>query len=437
MLKADFSNINKNDVVAVALSGGEDSVTLLHVLLENAESLGCKVKAISVEHGIRGETSKKDLDFCVDLCSRLNVEIKTTCVNAPAFAKKNGYSLEQAARVLRYDFFYKCIDEGFCDKVAVAHHLSDRAETILFNVLRGSSLSGAKGISNVSDDGRIIRPLLNVTKDEISAYRSINGLKFVTDESNFDVNFTRNALRLNIIPQLETYFPRAEDSIVRFGESCRADDEYLYSLAETVLEKRGSAYYIDAKAPYPVFSRAAILALKRSGVEKDYQKSHVDALFALASNQTGRQCDLPLSVLATKVHDHVVIERKKPDNRLIAPFTLGDIPYGDIVVSCKKIDKNDVVFGDGLYFDLDKLQQDAVFRPKQDGDVFTKFDGSTVSLKKFLTDKKVALPQKKRVVVLAKEKIVYLIVNLEISSLIKIDKASINVVKLTCSSTKE
>ena len=437
MLKGDFSNLKSKDVVAVALSGGADSTALLYLLLEESKKLGVTVKAVSVEHGIRGESSKNDLAFCIETCKKLGVEIRTVSVDAPLFAKENGYSLEQAARILRYNAFFAAIDEHFCDKIAVAHHLNDRAETIFFNIFRGASLKGAGGMTSSGYDGKIVRPLLNAAKNDILAYLRDKNLSFVQDETNFDDNYTRNALRLNVCPEIKKVFPNFESAVVRFGESCASDDEYLYSLAKERLKENDGVYEIDQTLPYPLFSRAAILSLKALGVTKDYQKQHVDDIFALTFNQSGKEVDLPKNVVATKIRDKVLIYKKTADNRLIAPYIFGDVAFGNVVLRIEKVSLSDVKFGDGLYFDADKIPSGCVFRRRETGDVFTKFNGQTVSLKKFLTDKKLSLPEKRQAIVLAKENIVYLIADLEISSLIKIDKRTENVVKLKSSSTKE
>jgi len=444
MLKVDFSKINSGDVIAVGLSGGEDSVCLLDVLQKNSERLGITVVAINVEHGIRGQSSLSDTEFCKKLCQEFGVKVYCYRVDAPAYAGQKGYSLEQAARELRYDCFFKCIASKFCDKVAVAHHLFDQAETILFNIMRGSSLSGAKGIASSAYEGRIIRPLLGVDKREITAYVRENGLPFVCDPTNDDTTYTRNALRHKVFPVLREIFPKCDDALVRFSETALSDDEYLYKLAEDVLIETPDGYKIQTNTEYPVFSRAVVLAMKRLGVTKDFEKIHVDSVFSLTNNQTGRAVDLPHGLYAIKKHTVVEIKRKtqvnRPIDRLSYDFSQlihsadGEqtIVFGEQkkIIKLQLVDKSRVVFGDGLYFDLEKLPKSVVFRYKQTGDMFTKFNGQNVTLKKYLTDKKVAREDKSQTIVLADEKNVLIIVGMEISSSIKIDKHSRYIVKL-------
>ena len=150
--------IKQNEIVAVALSGGEDSVALLHFLLSRSSLLGFKVIALNVEHGIRGEDSLSDTNFVKELCRRLNVELICYSVDSLSKAQTDKLSVEQAARALRYECFYRAIAEGKCDKVATAHHRRDNVESVLFNLFRGSGLKGVSGITPCYD-GKIIRPL--------------------------------------------------------------------------------------------------------------------------------------------------------------------------------------------------------------------------------------------------------------------------------------
>ena len=165
MFDPDFSQIKKNERIGVALSGGRDSVCLLHCLFAARERLGISLCVINVEHGIRGEASKRDSEFCKTLAASYDLPFFSFSADAPALSKKEGLSMEEAARKLRYDCFFDCLDKGVCDKVAVAHHSSDRVEAILFNLFRGSSLSGAKGISEKGYENKLIRPLLRVSSE--------------------------------------------------------------------------------------------------------------------------------------------------------------------------------------------------------------------------------------------------------------------------------
>lgn len=148
--------IFKGEKIAVAVSGGSDSVALLHFLCERSKTDGFFVCAVNIEHGIRGEDSLKDSAFVKDFCKKLGVELYFYRVDSLAFAEKERISVEQAARILRYQKFRELLESGAVDKLATAHHESDNAETVLLNLFRGASLKGAAGIKPVNE--RIVRP---------------------------------------------------------------------------------------------------------------------------------------------------------------------------------------------------------------------------------------------------------------------------------------
>ena len=432
MFEPDFSQIKKGETIGVALSGGRDSVCLLHCLFSARSRLGISLCVINVEHGIRGGASIKDSEFCKALAASFDLPFYSFSVDAPALSKKEGLSIEEAARKLRYECFFKCIDDGVCDKIAIAHHLSDRVETILFNLLRGSSLSGAKGISDNSYEGKIVRPLLSVSSEEVGLYAHKHALSFVVDETNSDTDYTRNALRSTVIPKIKELFPKFENSLVRFADLARADDEYLYSLASSVLRESGDGFSFSVFLPYSVMSRCVILALKRLGVQKDYEKIHADDVFSLKNALSGKKITLPKSIIAVREHDEIVIKRPKNDHLSPVPFSLGKIVFGDYEIVSQKVDKSCVLFGDGLYFDGDKLPYNAIIRTKTVGDEFEKFGGGKVSLKKYLTDIKFPESKKNSTPLIADGNTIYCVCEKDVSLLLKIDKTTTNIIKLTC-----
>ena len=422
--------IPSGKTIGVALSGGEDSVCLIDYLVSKKGLFNIEVVAVNVEHGIRGEESLKDTAFCKELCKSLGVKIKCFTVDVPSFAKEKGIGIEAAARQLRYDCFFKAIECGFCDVIATAHHKGDSAETILFNLLRGSSPSGISGIAENSFDGRIIRPLIGVDKQEITSYVQAHGLKYVIDSTNADNGYTRNYLRQRVIPAIKEKFPAAEDALLRFAAISRFDNEYLYSKAYESILLEGDRASIDCGLQYPIFARAAVIAFKYLGWQKDYDNSHIEALFELIGNQNGRMTDLGGNLYAIKEAGKVVIKKRQSIEELNVPYKTGSFDFDGQKITVERVDS--LSLGDGaLYFDGDKLPKTARFRLKQDGDKFTKFGGGTVSLKKYLTDKKIPADTKRRTVVLAAESRVYVVVGIEISKDVAVDSQTKNIIKIS------
>ncbi len=222
----------KGDTVLVALSGGADSVALLNVLYELKNEYSLTLYAAHFNHGIRGEEAKRDENFCVDLCKKLGVEIFVGSADVPALAKQKGIGLEECGRQERYAFFERVAPGA---KVATAHTLSDCEETFLFNLARGSSLKGLTSIPPVR--GNIIRPLIDCSRDEIELYCSQNQLRFVTDSTNLEDEYTRNRIRHNTVPQLKEINPAFDSAFERCVNSLREDEDLLSMLSLAAVER--------------------------------------------------------------------------------------------------------------------------------------------------------------------------------------------------------
>ena len=425
----DFSRFfNKGDVVAVALSGGKDSMCLFHLLSAQKNQLGIDVVAINVEHGIRGEQSLKDTAFVKEYCLKLGVPLLPYSVDAITHAQDNKLSLEQSARQLRYECFYDAITKGACTKIATAHHLSDNAESILFNLFRGSGSAGVGGIDE-NFNGQIVRPLLEVSKQEIDEYVAQNNLPFVTDQTNFDDDYTRNFIRLNIIPQIKKIFPDFEKSVSRFSQVIKADDEYLNDLASDLLKGDDDAYYVALPCPKPIFARACILAMKNFGITKDWEKTHIDGTFELTNKQNGASVDLPKNVVAVREYDKIVFY-KKTDLATSQGFAFdfGEFLVGDTLVSIKKAQSPDLK--SGLFIDFDKVDKNAVIRTPADGDVFTKFGGGTKKLCDYFTDVKIPKRLRAQIPVLALDSQVLAIFGVAVSNNVRVDQTTATIAQL-------
>lgn len=429
MKSVNTSLLRKNSIVAVALSGGSDSVALCHFLKKNEEKLNIVVKALNVEHGIRGLDSLSDTAFVKDFCNNLNVPLLTYSVDATQYAKTNKLSLEESARILRYNCFFDAIENGACDVIATAHHKKDNFESVLFNLFRGTGLKGLSGIQD-DFDGKIIRPMLGVSKDEINEYIEKNTLAFVTDKSNYDTDFTRNALRHKVIPEIEKIFEGAEDAVYRFSQIAKAEDEFLDSLASKNVSFVDGLAKISLDTPDPLFSRAVIIALKGVGVKKDWGKTHIDSVRELKTLENGAKINLLNGFSAFKEYDGIVIAKDFSVFDGSIPFGVGKLSFNsdkirvDIVDSVKD-------FKNGLYADLDKIPNKAIIRTKRDGDTFTKFGGGTKSLGDYLTDKKIPLRLRHSLPVIADGTDVLAIFGVEISDKIKVDKTTKNIIKIT------
>ncbi len=417
--------ISPGERIGVGVSGGSDSMALLHFLSQNAEKLDIEVIAIHIDHGIR-EESRDEANFVISKCKEMGVRAYKFRIEALKLAKEKGLSVETAAREGRYAIFESLFKKDVVDKIALAHHLSDQAETILMHIFRGSGMSGARGMEPIRD-GKYIRPMLTTSKEEILDYANFNNLDYVEDASNSDVTYSRNFLRNVVLPQVSKKWPGAIKAVCQFGETLKEDDEYINSQVfdDAVIydEKEAKiplSYFLYKK---PIISRMIIKVLKNIGVKIDFERKHIDLIYALATNgETGKKLSLPFDVVAIKEYDYLTLFNKKveiPDFN--CEFKCGeyDVPnMGKMIVKrVKDFSPKEGV----IYIDYRKVPKTAVWRFREDGDVFTKFGGGTKKLKSFLIDKKI--PQRKRAFlpVLADGNNILAIAGVEISESVKIE----------------
>ena len=192
--------LSRGDRVVCALSGGSDSVGLLFVLLQLREEYQLALSALHIHHGLRGEAADRDAAFCRTLCAPHGIPVRIVRKDVRREALERGLSLEEAGREARRAEFFRILADGEADKIALAHQKNDVAETLLHNLARGTGLSGAASVR--AERGGLIRPLLCVTREEIAAYLSDNGIAWVEDETNADLSYTRNRIRMSVLPEL-------------------------------------------------------------------------------------------------------------------------------------------------------------------------------------------------------------------------------------------
>ncbi len=420
--------VSNNQTIAVALSGGGDSMALFNYMLNESKKYQFKVIAINIEHGIRGEQSKSDTEFVKNYCKEKDVPLLTYSVDCVAYALKHGLSVEQAGRILRYQIFNQAIEEGKCDKVATAHHQKDNFESVLFNLFRGSGLKGLAGIDE-NFENKIIRPLLSVSKQDITEYLAKNNIPYVTDQTNFDDKYTRNAIRLNILPEIEKVFPEAEASVYRFSQIARLEDEYMQEQTLEKLEFFETKVSVKLPIHNALLSRATVLSLKHLGITKDWEKTHIDSVIMLKDSLNGTMVTLKNNIVAIKEYDKITFYKNLKTTDIVIPFSLGEIAFDDKTLFITKVDKV-LDIKNGLFADKDKIPADAVIRTRRDSDKFTKFGGGTKSLSDYLTDKKIPLLERDSIPLLATNSDILAIFGIAISDKIKVDETTKTIIEL-------
>ena len=391
--------ISDKDNVLVALSGGADSVFLLYVLNWMSEEYGFSVGACHVEHGIREKSSREDMEFVLKLCDKLGIKCYAKSFDVPALSKSEKLSLEAAGRKVRYEYFRAVMEENGYTILATAHHRDDKTETVVMNILRGCGLKGFKGIEYKNGD--IIRPLLDVSKEEILKCCEKLCISYCTDETNNDTDYTRNSIRHVLLPKLREYNPSFDDSLLRQSNIFADEDDYLNSKSDEALKFCKSGKGLDIKkliSLHPAIQRRVMLLYlaEHKGSSLDISYNDVELALSVCKNgQTGKSCNLTGSMTAAVEYGEFFITTDED----ISVYEY-DIEFENTIEIIEAGIKVTLYAhgGDLLINPGDKV----VVRSRQDGDCFYPV-GMTgrKKLKDYFQDKKIPVSKRNSVPILA------------------------------------
>lgn len=427
--------IKPGEVVGVGVSGGIDSMCLLHFLNANKQALDIDVVAIHINHGIR-EESNDEARFVVQKCKEMGVHVYKFSIDSPKLAKERHVSLETAARDGRYGVFDALVRKDIVDKIALAHHQSDQAETILMHIFRGSGLSGARGMEPIRDN-IYIRPMLPVSKEEIENYASLNNIDFVEDSSNKDSSYSRNFIRNVVMKEVLKKWPNAIEAINNFAKAVCEDDDYIKSRLDTnslivddkVVQMPCSYFNLSSS----IYSRILFQVFSLIGVKKDIERVHIEMIKELAFAENGKKIKLPFEVTVSKEYDFLTFVNNYVEKPTLSKsLEIGEFEakgFGKVTIN--RVSTKRPREDNALYFDQRKLPKDAKWRYREDGDVFEKFGGGTKKLKSFLIDRKIPVRVRDYIPVLASGNEVYVIAGVEVSEKVRVDEGSPTCYRLT------
>lgn len=428
--------ISSGDTVVVAVSGGADSMCLLHFFNTISSRYGFNIICAHVNHGIRGEEADRDEKFVRDFCLTHNIRFECARFDVPAVSAETGESEEQCGRRLRYEFFTSF---GENVKIATAHNLNDCEETFLFNLSRGTGLKGLTGIPPVRDN--IIRPLIDCTRDEIEAYLKFYGVGFVTDSTNLCDNYSRNKIRHNIIPVLCELNPNFH-SVFKTCISALSDTEsYVCRSVEVAFDKSksGDKFRIaDIISLDDVIRNRLLLRIAGYFGAHDVSARHIDII-----NELLYKCGavmLPGGV--TVASDNEFLFKVLPlteEKSIFAPFYESESTYsfqgGTVFVV--NVDKNEIndynikQLSQLGYADADRLRG-AVFRSRIPGDRFRfPFSEHSKSLKNLFKEKNITPEERVGVPFLANDEGLLWINGVGVSAEAAIGKSTEKYVKIT------
>ena len=384
-----YSLIPPNSKILVALSGGPDSVSLLHVLLDLKEKLHIEIAAAHLNHMLRGKESERDENFVRKLCESWNVPVYIERKDVKEISK--GKNIEAIARNVRYKFLEETLKKIGADLIATGHTASDLLETVILNLVKGTGIKGLRGF--LPKRGKIIRPLFEATREEIEKYVSENNLPFVIDSSNLKTDFERNLVRLKVVPILKSINPKVENAVLRNAEILRDVEEFLFKEVKNFL----SLYLKEERfsVPLEVFKNLPKIlqeeiireAFKKiSGKTLSYTK--VISALELLSKDGYKELFPSLDIVIFKDQLSFCIEKRKKEDKEFFfrffdfPKTI-ETPFG--VLEFKIWDGKE----EGVIIPYKKAKEEGItVRTRQPGDRL-RFKNFTKPLKKFFIEKKV------------------------------------------------
>lgn len=445
--------LKEGDKVVVGVSGGADSVCLLEILLKLKEKLKLEIVVVHIHHGIRGKDADADCEFVGKLCDAYKLKFYSYKFDVPTLAKKDGLSEEEEGRNLRYKCFGEVKEKENADKIAVAHNANDRAETVLLSMVRGSSVKGLAGIRAVRQD--IIRPILCLRRDEIEEYLNKINMEFRTDITNLDSKYTRNKIRLNVLPELEKVNEGAIAHLNRLAEEFDELEKYLdektnEAKSRALTQKDGDVYLDIATVSREnklIISRIVADSLEMvCGKRKDISARHIESVSELIKNDSGKTLSLPYGMEARNEYGKIIISNKKSSQQKIEDFELeqSDISVLDEGEDYLEISLNEVKFKlsahecfdceiqEKLYtkeFDYDKMKFGFIIRNRKDGD-YINLKGGTKKLKDYFIDMKIPREKRDEILLIAKGSQIIWIVGYRINEEYKITKQTKRILKV-------
>lgn len=393
---ADYSLVNRGDKVIVALSGGADSVALMCFLNSIKEEYNLTLYACHVNHMIRNEEADRDESFVRALCDELGVELFCEKFNVPEISQKEKTSLELTGRKVRYDYF-EMLSKKLGAKVATAHTSSDNVETVLYNMARGTSLTGLCGIKAVRD--YVIRPLIYCSRADIEQYCADNQLSFVTDSTNLTDDYTRNNIRHNVVPVLSQFNEDLCTTVNRMCNSLLDIKTFIdnYSIKEINASRTEYGYSCDKllMLDKAILRNSIYLICKENGV--DATQKHIELICSALSEcgcvdlGFGKRAVCKQSTLRIVDTNECV---QLPECKFKDYTNKEFISVSEI----KNINKNFL----NNCINCDIITDDTVIRTRREGDTFTFCNrGITKSLKKLMNEMKIPYEKRSSLLIVA------------------------------------
>ncbi len=442
--------IENGDKIILGISGGPDSVCLLHILNRLKETFDIKIYAAHLNHQIRGLEAQKDALYVAKLCEEMGVKYFVRSIDVPKYCEENKVSIEDGARTLRYELFYEIMQKTNANKIAIAHNMNDQAETILMHIMRGTGLQGLRGIEYIRDNV-IIRPILDIERSEIEDYCEKYNLNPRIDKTNLDPIYTRNKVRLKLIPYMQENFnSNVIKSIVRMSSSLRNDSDYIEENALMKFEEICTVLDESVEIPVDLFVnlhnaikyRIIRYAIKYILGDTNFidQRHLLDIIELESEKKVGKKLNIPRGLFVYRKKNSIIITAKELITKEI-DFSYNVPRNGfvkikelDILVETEtmSIEKYNLVKQENKknrWFDISKLDGDIIVRSRQSGDKINLSIGNK-KLKSLFIDMKIPKEERCKIPILVNNQEVMCVGTYRMSEKFKVDESTKDVLKI-------
>lgn len=360
------SLVENGDRIVVGFSGGPDSVFLVEMLLKLREKIDFDIVLVHINHLLRGEEAQRDEDFSINYGKSKGLKVFARKINITSLGKEKGLSLEEAGREARYSFYKEVLEKSNSNKIALAHNKDDQIETFMFRLTRGTGLSGLEGIATKRD--RYIRPISEIYKSEIVNYLDENNISYCIDSTNLENEFTRNSIRIDLIPFIEKrYNPKFKDKIFSLIEEIR--DINIFIEKEIEQFSYDETINIESILKFPKSIRGKILSkyLYKYGLEVNRKK--ISLIESILEKGGSQEISLDSQYILKKEYNILKIQKINliKNNIEEVTFTIPNkIKYGDYIIEAEYVERGEQ--NKNCFYTNLKLGDTLIVRGRKDGD---------------------------------------------------------------------
>ena len=427
-----YNLIESNDIIVVGFSGGPDSVFLVEMLKKLQYFFNFKIYLVHINHLLRGEDADSDENFSFEYAKKNNLEIFIKRIPVKEIAKEIGKTLEEVGREERYKFFSEIYEKVGATKIATAHNKDDQIETFLFRLIRGTSLQGLEGIKIKNNN--VIRPISEIYKKDILEYLNKNEIQYKIDKTNFENEFTRNSIRLDLIPFIEErYNAKFKDKIFSLIEEIRANNQNNSLNLEDFSDSENRILLEKIKL-LSNFDRKNLLSLFLNKKNIEVNRNKIDEISSLIKSNGTKKIDLDKTYRIVKDYTHLYIEDKKKDwvinNNIIQLKIPSEQIFDNFKITVSIVENLDIPKQKNQYL-LDAIYNDIIeVRYRKEGDRIFLDEKHSKKIKEIFIDQKIPKDIRDRLPIFLYNNTIFWIYNVKKAYIPKINKNESKLIKV-------